>query len=241
MNQGRRGEHPSRKRKQRLEDQQAKRHAMTRALTSTMMMLTVTVVSAYMLPSPPLSCSAPAHMQPVSCGYPARRAPFVQSFAEDEPAMAPVSTAQSRVQPLTTVLELDRAVADAQQSGRLLVVKVFAPWCAACRIIAPRYQRAASSNLEVDFYDVNFSQAKPLCKHSGVESLPTGMVFKDGVKVEHSSLRPSDFKGFMGKLAAHVGPGVSGAAVPVTGSPTRLSSLSSSELPRMVGDSLLGP
>ena len=116
--------------------------------------------------------------------------------------MAP-SIALSRIQPLTTVLELEQAVANAQQAGRLLVVKAYAPWCSACKVIEPKYKRAASSNLEVDFCEIDFVQAKALCKHCGVEKLPTGMLFKDGKKVEHSCLRSSEFSGLMSRLAEH--------------------------------------
>ena len=118
--------------------------------------------------------------------------------------MAPsIAAALSRIQPLTTVLELEQAVANAQQAGRLLVVKAYAPWCSACKVIEPKYKRAASSNLEVDFCEIHFVQAKALCKHCGVEKLPTGMIFKDGKKVEHSCLRSSEFSGFMSRLAEH--------------------------------------
>merc|ERR1719483_871143 len=75
---------------------------------------------------------------------------------------------------------------------------------------------------DFDFYEVTFVQAKPLCKHSGVENLPTGMIFKDGKKVEHSSLRPSEFKGFMSRLAEHAEPEALGATAPDTGLAARL-------------------
>ena len=117
--------------------------------------------------------------------------------------MAPSIAALSRIQPLTTVLELEQAVANAQQAGRLLVVKAYAPWCSACKVIEPKYKRAASSNLEVDFCEIDFVHAKALCKHCGVEKLPTGMIFKDGKKVEHSCLRSSEFSGFMSRLTEH--------------------------------------
>jgi thioredoxin-like negative regulator of GroEL len=116
--------------------------------------------------------------------------------------MAP-SIAALRIQPLTTVLELEHAVVNAQQAGRLLVVKAYAPWCTACKVIEPKYKRAASSNLEVDFCEIDFVQAKALCKHCGVEKLPTGMIFKDGKKVEHSCVRSSEFSGFVSRIAEH--------------------------------------
>eukprot|EP00320_Phaeocystis_rex_P014677 CAMPEP_0119080588 /NCGR_PEP_ID=MMETSP1178-20130426/112710_1 /TAXON_ID=33656 /ORGANISM="unid sp, Strain CCMP2000" /LENGTH=185 /DNA_ID=CAMNT_0007063209 /DNA_START=44 /DNA_END=601 /DNA_ORIENTATION=+ len=142
------------------------------------------------------SIHAPAHHRSHA------RAPLIRAFAEDEPAIAP-ATAYDHIQPLTTVSELDSAVAAAQAAGRLCVVKVYAPWCSSCRAIQPRFLRAAKSNPGIDFYDIDFSRNKPLCKHCGIEKLPTGMIFKDGEKVEHSSLRPSDFKKFMGKLMGH--------------------------------------
>ena len=39
-----------------------------------------------------------------------------------------------------------------------------------------------------------------------MESLPCGIIFKDGEKVEHSSLRPTSFKGFVKTLMAFAEP-----------------------------------
>ena len=172
---------------------------MTRTAT---MMLAVTVASAYVLPCAPAQHRCPARM------------PALRAFAEDEAGVstAPVTGGRLPIQPLTTVFELERAVADAQALDRLCVVKVYAPWCKTCVAIGPKYLRAAKANEEIDFYEVDFSQCKPLCKHMGVESLPTGMIFKDGEKVEHSSLRPSGFKSFVRKLMAFAEPESPGSA-----------------------------
>ena len=190
-----------------------------------MMMLTVTAASAYMLPTVPAHRRCPDRASlstaPTHHGCPART-PYIQAFAEDGPAMAPSTAALSRVQPLTTILELEGAVSRAQKAGRLLVVKVYAPWCAACKVLEPKYRRAAASHPEIDFYEVNFVQAKQLCKRSGVESLPTGMIFKDGKKVEHSCLKPSAFKEFMSRLAEHAEPEALEAAAPDTSLAARL-------------------
>eukprot|EP00964_Phaeocystis_antarctica_P057254 scaffold33859_cov64-Phaeocystis_antarctica.AAC.3 len=190
-----------------------------------MMMLTVTAASAYMLPTVPAHRRCPDRASlstaPTHHSRPART-PYIQAFAEDGPAMAPSTAALSRVQPLTTILELEGAVSRAQKAGRLLVVKVYAPWCAACKVLEPKYRRAAASHPEIDFYEVNFVQAKQLCKRSGVESLPTGMIFKNGKKVEHSCLKPSAFKEFMSRLAEHAEPEALEAAAPDTSLAARL-------------------
>ena len=171
---------------------------MRQHLTTAVMMIVTT--SAYMLPTVPARRRCPDRASlPMALGC---AHAHIQAFAEDGPAMASIA-ALSRIQPLTTVLELEQAVANAQQAGRLLVVKAYAPWCSACKVIEPKYKRAASSNLEVDFCEIDFVQAKALCKHCGVEKLPTGMIFKDGKKVEHSCLRSSEFSGFMSRLAEH--------------------------------------
>ena len=175
---------------------------MRQHLTTAVMMI-VTVASAYKLPTVPARRRCPDRASLPMAPHCARA--HIQAFAEDGTAMAP-SIAALRIQPLTTVLELEHAVVNAQQAGRLLVVKAYAPWCTACKVIEPKYKRAASSNLEVDFCEIDFVQAKALCKHCGVEKLPTGMIFKDGEKVEHSSLRPTSFKGFGKTLMAFAEP-----------------------------------
>ena len=169
----------------------------TRALT---MMLTVTAASAYMLPF------APAQHRPA-------RVPAIRAFAEEEAGVstAPVTAERLPIQPLTTVFELERAVADAQARGRLCVVKVYAPRCKTCVAIGPKYLRMAEAAKAVAFYEVDFSSCPSLGTHMGVESLPTVMIFKDGAKVEQSSLRPSDFKSFVKTLMAFAEPESSGS------------------------------
>ena len=174
--------------------QKATINGMTHALAT---LLTLTASSAYVLPF------APA---PHRC---AARTPAIRAFNDEEAGVstAAVAAARPHISPLTTVPELEDAVAEAHALNRLCVVKVYAPWCKTCRAIEPKYKRVAKANSgEIDFYEVDFAQCKPLCKHLGVESLPTGMIFKDGEKVEHSSLRPTSFKGFVKTLMAFAEP-----------------------------------
>ena len=165
------------------------------------MMLTVTAASAYMLPF------VPAQHRPA-------RVPAIRAFAEEEAGVstAPVTAERLPIQPLTTVFELERAVADAQARGRLCVVKVYAPRCKTCVAIGPKYLRMAEAAKAVAFYEVDFSSCPSLGRHMGVESLPTVMIFKDGAKVEHCSLRPSGFKNFVKTLMAFAEPESSGSS-----------------------------
>ena len=166
------------------------------------MMLAMTAASAYMLPFAPAQHRFPARM------------PAIRAFAEEEAGVstAPVTAERLPIQPLTTVFELERAVADAQARGRLCVVKVYAPRCRTCVAIGPKYLRMAETAKAVAFYEVDFSSCRALGTHMGVESLPTVMIFKDGAKVEHCSLRPSGFKNFVKTLMAFAEPESSGSS-----------------------------
>merc|ERR1719399_2130033 len=169
------------------------------------MTVMLSAASAYVLP----------HASPALSRYcAAARAPAVLAFAEDavapvppssEPAEAGAPTTQPaeaapRIRPLTAISELLRAQSDSEESGRLMVIKVFAPYCAACRAIQAKYKRTAKNNAEIDFFEVDFSKSKPLCKHLGIQSLPTGIIFKDGEMVEHRTLRNKEFQAFMRRL-----------------------------------------
>ena len=181
----------------------AKVHQVGNMQTRLTMMLTVTAASAYMLPFAPAQHHCPARM------------PVIRAFAEVEAGVstAPVTAKECQpIQPLTTVFEQERAVADAQAAGRLCVVKVYAPRCKVCLAIGPKYLRMAEAAKAVAFYEVDFSSCPSLGTHMGVESLPTVMIFKDGAKVEQSTLRPSDFKSFVKTLMAFAEPESSGSS-----------------------------
>ena len=84
------------------------------------------------------------------------------------------------IQPLTTVPELEEAMAAAHSAGRLCVVKFSAPWCTACKAIQPKFKRLARAYPEHDFYEVDFSRCKPLSKHCDITNLPTGIILEQG-------------------------------------------------------------
>lgn len=104
------------------------------------------------------------------------------------------------IQSLSTVPELEEAMAASQAAGRLCVVKFFAPWCSACRVIGPKFKRLARDYPEHDFYEVDFSRCKPLSKHCDITMLPTAIILEQGKLVEHAPIRRSDFEAFKGRL-----------------------------------------
>jgi len=105
------------------------------------------------------------------------------------------------IQSLTTVPELEEAMAAAHSAGRLCVVKFYAPWCSACRVIGPKFKRLARDYPEHDFYEVDFSCCKPLSKHCDITALPTAIILEQGKLVEHAHIRRAEFEAFKGRLA----------------------------------------
>eukprot|EP00321_Phaeocystis_globosa_P013033 CAMPEP_0118813658 /NCGR_PEP_ID=MMETSP1162-20130426/3079_1 /TAXON_ID=33656 /ORGANISM="Phaeocystis Sp, Strain CCMP2710" /LENGTH=197 /DNA_ID=CAMNT_0006743477 /DNA_START=18 /DNA_END=611 /DNA_ORIENTATION=+ len=105
------------------------------------------------------------------------------------------------IQPLTTVPELEEAMAAAHSAGRLCVVKFYAPWCTACKAIQPKFKKLARAYPEHDFYEVDFSRCKPLSKHCDITNLPTGIILEQGKLVEHAPIRRAEFEAFKERLA----------------------------------------
>lgn len=79
----------------------------------------------------------------------------------------------------------DRHVA---KSSIPVVVDFWAPWCGPCRAMAPIFERAASE-LEPRwrFAKVNTDEAQRLSARLGIRSIPTLVMFRDGVEVARNS------------------------------------------------------
>jgi len=92
------------------------------------------------------------------------------------------------VQHLTTS-EFDGAIA----SG-LCLVDFWATWCGPCRMLAPVIENlAASYDGSVKVCKVDIDQEMDLASRFGVMSIPTVILFKDGVKVAQSvGVQPED-------------------------------------------------
>ena len=83
----------------------------------------------------------------------------------------------------------------------LIVIKVFASWCRACKAMAPKLDRVAKEYPEIEFYDLMFDNNKKLCKKLGIKVLPYIEIVKGGEgKVEGFSCGPSKIGQLQQKL-----------------------------------------
>jgi thioredoxin 1 len=65
----------------------------------------------------------------------------------------------------------------------ILFVDFWASWCGPCRQFAPTYEAASEANPDITFGSVNTEEQQELSAAAGISSIPTLMVFRDGILV----------------------------------------------------------
>ena len=83
------------------------------------------------------------------------------------------------------IIELTNADFDSTISQGLTLVDFWAPWCMPCKLMGPIFDTVAEQlGDKVRFAKVNIDKELELANRLGIQSIPTLMLFKDGVDVD---------------------------------------------------------
>ncbi|MCO7233544.1 MULTISPECIES: co-chaperone YbbN [unclassified Cobetia] len=72
--------------------------------------------------------------------------------------------------------------------GVTFAVRLWAEWCAPCRMMSPIYRQVAEAiaNDDLVMAELNIDEHPAIAERLGVRSIPTVVIFKDGKEVNRS-------------------------------------------------------
>ena len=80
-------------------------------------------------------------------------------------------------------IELDRAGFEAAvtKEDSIVLVDFWAEWCGPCRQFGPIFERVSDKHPDITFAKVDTDAHQDLSAMAGIRSIPTLMIFRDGV------------------------------------------------------------
>lgn len=63
----------------------------------------------------------------------------------------------------------------------ITLIDFWAEWCGPCRMFGPIFEEASESNIDIKFAKVDTEAEQQLAGELGISSIPTLMIFRDGV------------------------------------------------------------
>lgn len=78
------------------------------------------------------------------------------------------------------------------ESKEKIIVDFWAEWCGPCKLLSPILEEVSNA-LNIKIYKVNVDENPSLAGQFGIKSIPTIVIFDDGVRVkEVVGLRPKE-------------------------------------------------
>ena len=70
------------------------------------------------------------------------------------------------------------------KSEKLVLVDFFATWCGPCQMLAPILEELSNKNEDFEIVKIDIDQERDLAIESGIEFVPTVVIFKNGKEVD---------------------------------------------------------
>lgn len=72
---------------------------------------------------------------------------------------------------------------DVTSQGGLVLVDFFATWCGPCKMIMPVLEEISKERTDVKIVKVDIDEHRPIALQEGVRSVPTLILYKDGLEI----------------------------------------------------------
>ncbi|WP_148614276.1 thioredoxin family protein [Nocardioides rubriscoriae] len=84
---------------------------------------------------------------------------------------------------MATIELTDDNFATHVEDDDILFVDFWASWCGPCQQFAPTYEAASQAHPDITFGSINTEEQREISAAAGIRSIPTLMVFREGVLV----------------------------------------------------------
>lgn len=69
----------------------------------------------------------------------------------------------------------------------ICVVDFWAEWCGPCKMLSPIFENVSTHYKNINFYKFNVDEDElEICKKYGIMSIPTIIIFKDGIELKRN-------------------------------------------------------